>query len=137
MRLAAGALVTLALAVLGLPRAAVASRVEAGAGTPFVDFAGHDGAGAITFQLWSVDGPGKHPQTILKVEQLRFVTGCAVGPVRISTNLPVDSSGHFDQVAHGVTLQGTLSESDTVATGTLRLHRGCDTGVLAFSATTG
>jgi hypothetical protein len=135
MRLAAGALVILALA-LGLPAAAIGSRVEAGAGTPFVDFAGNDGSGPITFQLWTAEGTGKHPRNVLTVKQLRFANSCALGGTRVSANLRVDSSGHFDQVGHGIILQGTLTKSDSAVTGTVRVSRGCDSGVLTFSATT-
>jgi hypothetical protein len=134
MRLAAGALVILAVA-LGVPAAAIGSRVEAGAGAPSTDFAGNDGAGPITFQLWNQEGTGKHPHNTLTVRQLRFANSCALGGTKVSAKLGVDSSGHFDQVGHGITLQGTLTDSDSAVTGTVRIDRGCDSGVLTFSAT--
>ncbi len=73
---------------------------------------GNDGVGPITFQLWFDDGPGKHaadgPEGRAAALRHRLRRW---GHVRVAANLPVDSSGHFDQVAHGVTLQGTLSQS--------------------------
>lgn len=135
MRLAAGALVILAVA-LGVPAAAFGSRVEAGAGVPSVDFSGNDGVGPITFQLWFNESSNKHARSVPTVQQLRFANSCTLGGTRVAGKLSVDSSGHFDQVGHGITLQGTLTDSQTAVTGTVRISRGCDSGVLTFSATT-
>jgi hypothetical protein len=52
--------------------------------------------------------------------------------------MTLDSSGHFDLVGRGFTVQGTFEQSDSQVSGTARVDRGgCDSGVLTFTVKLG
>jgi hypothetical protein len=137
MRSAVGALVTLAL-VLGICSTALGSRVEVGAGALSATFTGNDGEGPANLTFLDEPGEGRHPVEIDKVHRFRFANGCSVNGSTVPVDMTLDSSGHFDYVARGFTVQGTFAESDSQASGTARVNRGgCDSGVLTFTVTLG
>jgi hypothetical protein len=137
MRSAVGALVTLAL-MLGISGTALGSRVEAGGAAPSATFTGNDGEGPATLTFLAQPGEGRHPVEIDKVHRFRFANGCSVNGSTVPVDMTLDSSGHFDYVARGFTVQGTFANSDSQASGTARVDRGgCDSGVLTFTATLG
>jgi hypothetical protein len=137
MRSALGALVTLAL-MLGISQSALGSRVEVGAGALSATFAGNDGEGPTNLTFLDEPGEGRHPIEIDKVHRFRFANGCSVNGSTVPVDMTIDSSGHFDYVARGFTVQGTFAQSDSQASGTARVDRGgCDSGVLTFTVTLG
>jgi hypothetical protein len=137
MRSAVGALVTLAL-MLGMSGTALGSRVEVGASSLSATFVGNDGEGPANLTFLAEPGEGRHPVEIDKVHRFRFANGCSFNGTTVPVDMTLDSSGHFDYVAHGFTVQGTFANSDSQASGTARVDRGgCDSGVLTFTVTLG
>ena len=137
MRSALGALVTLAL-MLGISGTALGSRVEVGGAAPSATFTGNDGEGPTMLTFVAQTGNGRHFVEIDKVHRFRFANGCSENGSTVPVDMTLDSSGHFDYVAHGFTVQGTFEESDSRASGTARVNRGgCDSGVLTFTVTLG